>query len=96
MTNSDAAVSIKYALVTTATTVATGCAVQCKLNAEMASFVREAVEAAITLSCATMQVVRLQKETITSFIECNDELVILPTSYEKSLCLALLPLCSTA
>ena len=88
-------VSIKY-LVTTATTVATGCAVQCKLNAEMASFMREA---AITSRCAIMEVVKLkdeQKEAITSFVACSDEIVILPTGYKKSMCLALLPLCSTA
>ena len=33
-----------------------------------------------------------QKEAITSFVEGNDVLVILPTGYGKSLCFALLPL----
>ena len=61
----------------------------------MASFTKEAVEAAIASSCTTVGVANLkdkQKEAITSFVEGNDVVVILPTGYGKSLCYALLPL----
>ena len=50
------------------------------------------MEAAITSSCAIMEVAKLsdkQKEVITSFVECNNVLVVLPTGYRKSLCFAL-------
>ena len=82
----NAAVGVKYALATTAA-YSTSAARKTKiLNREMASCTarRWSVEAAITSSCAIMEVAKLkdkQKEAITSFVECkcNDVLVVLPT-----------------
>lgn len=57
--------------------------------------VKETVEAAIASSWAIMGVEELkekQKDAIQLFAEGNDVLVILPTGYGKSLCIALLPL----
>ena len=61
----------------------------------MASFTREAVEAAILSSCTTIGVAHLKdklKEAIAFFVQGNDDIVIVPTGYGKSLCFALLPL----
>ena len=64
-----------------------------KCSSEMANFTKEAVEAAILSSCATIGVLAnlkdKQKEAIMSFVQGNDVLVILPTGYGKSLCYTL-------
>ena len=71
------------------------CDCKTAVHNDMAGHTKEALEAAIASSCATMGVAKLkdkQREAIISFVEGNDVLVILPTGYGKSLCFALLPL----